>query len=171
MRSFIQFINSVTEWSGRVLCFLLYPGFLLLAYEVFMRYFVEAPSVWTLGISQRLFAIYYLMAGAYALLYNSHIRMDIIFARFSARTKSIVDLIFTYPLLFGVCFVLIWHGSQYAWTSILQKELDNTAFMAPVWPIKIFIPLGGIFLFLQGVSKFYPALVTAITGKVLEEKK
>jgi TRAP-type mannitol/chloroaromatic compound transport system permease small subunit len=171
MRYVIQLINHVTEWSGRVISFFIYPGFLLLAYEVFMRYFVKAPSVWTLGMSQRFFAVYYLMAGAYALLYNSHIRMDIIFNRFHPRTRALFDLILTYPLLFTVCFVFIWHGTQYAWTSILQRELDNTAFMAPVWPVKLFIPLGGILLFLQGISKFYPTLMLVLTKKSWEEKR
>ena len=159
-----KIIGAVNEWSGKLFCWLLYPAFLLLAYEVFMRYFINAPSDWTLGMSQRIFAVYYLMGGAYVLLHDGHIRMDLIFNKLSPRTRAFLDLGLTYPCLFFVCFVILRFGFPYAFNSLGMMETDSTAFGAPLWPVKLFIPLVGIFLTLQALAKMSLTVVTAIRG-------
>ena len=165
MQALNKLIGSLNDWSGRIFCWLLYPAFLLLAYEVFMRYFITAPSDWTLGMSQRIFAVYYLMGGAYVLLHDGHIRMDLIFNKLSVRTRAVLDLCLTFPCLFFVCFVILRFGFPYALNSVSMMETDSTAFGAPLWPVKLFIPLVGIMLTLQALSKMYLTLLTALQGR------
>lgn len=165
MNTIVKYLNWFTDKSGRVLAFLIYPGFLLLAYEVFMRYFLNAPSVWSLGLSQRFFAVLYLVSGAYVLMHNGHIRMDLLYNRFPPRVKALLDILITYPLLLLICVIVIRYGGKYALQSIKIMETDSTAFGAPLWPVKLFIPIGGIMLLLQALAKLLLTIRLLITGQ------
>jgi len=111
----------------------------------------------------RMFAAYYFVGGAYVTLHKSHIRMDVIYDHFPARTKAIVDLFGTF-LMIAYCGVLLWWGGLYAWSSLIHFEPDNTPFHAPLYPVKLMIPLGALLLLLQESAEFCRNLLTAISG-------
>lgn len=150
MEKFLKFIENMSIWTGRVASYLIYPGTFILVYEVIARYFFGAPTTWAHGLSQRIFAVYFVIGAPYVLYHNGHIRMDIIYSRYSKRTKAIVDLL-TSPALLVTSIVLIWFGGDFAWTSIKSLELDATPMHAPVWPIKLWIPVTGFLLLLQAL--------------------
>jgi len=164
MRSLLKAIDSISDWSGKLVAFLVWPGVAVLVWEIGARHLFNAPTIWAHGIAQRLFAAYYILGGAYALLYKLHVSMDIIYNRFSLRTRAILDL-FTASLLFATCVVLLWQGFGYAWESLSRLEACHTTFHAPVYPVKLMIPIAALLLLLQGLAKFYRDLITAITGR------
>jgi TRAP-type mannitol/chloroaromatic compound transport system permease small subunit len=108
------------------------------------------------------------MGGAYVLRHKAHINMDLVYSRCSPRTKAILDVIGAIPF-FILCFVLLWFGSLFAWESLRQLEPDATIFRAPVYPVKMMMPLAGFLLFLQGLAKICRDLSTAITGREYEK--
>jgi len=123
--------------------------------------------MWAHGTSQRLFAIYYVLGGAYVLRYKDHVNVDLIYSRFPLRTKAILDLI-TSLAFFAFCGVLLWQGLGFALTSLSQLEPDDTPWRAPVYPVKLMIPVGALLILLQGLANFSRNLVTAITGRKCE---
>lgn len=168
MDSLLKRIDRLSERSGQITGYIIYPGIFILTWEVVARYFFNSPTIWAHGVSQRLFAAYYILGGAYVLRHKAHINMDIVYSRRSPRTKAILDVIGAVPF-FLLCFVLLWFGSGFAWESLRQLEPDATIFRAPVYPVKIMVPLAGLLLFLQGLAKFCRDLSTAITGRGYEK--
>ncbi|MFC1995076.1 TRAP transporter small permease subunit, partial [Chloroflexota bacterium] len=76
MRAALKVIDIISEWSGKVSSLLIYAGIFLLVYEVFLRYVFDSPTRWVYGTTQRLFAFFHIIGGAYVLLYRAHISMD-----------------------------------------------------------------------------------------------
>jgi len=82
------------------------------------------------------------------------VNMDALYIRFSQKTKSVIDICtFVFSLIF--CIVLIWKSGDTALNSIKFAEMSETAWRVPFWPIRSMLPLGGILLLLQIVSKFF----------------
>ncbi len=167
MKHVITIIGMISKWSGLIFCYLAIPGMLVLVYEVCARYLFNAPTLWGHGVSQRIFAVYYLIGAAYVLYYNGHIRMDILYNRLSLRKRAIIDLVSS-PLFYVTVLVLLWQGFDFAWTSVMQLEPCNTPFRAPLYPVKVFVPLTGFLLLLQGLANTFRDFYTAITGKRYE---
>ena len=167
MKRLLKAIDGISEWSGKLFAYLLWPGVVVLVYEIGARHIFDAPTIWAHGTTQRIFAAYYFIGGAYVLLHKSHINMDVIYSRFSLRTRAILDVIGA-SLFFAFCGVLLWWGSDFARESLIRLEPDNTPFRAPLYPVKLMIPLGSLLILLQGLSKFGHDLFTAITGRQYE---
>jgi TRAP-type mannitol/chloroaromatic compound transport system permease small subunit len=167
MKKLFRIIDGISEWSGKIFAYLLWPGVAVLVYEVVARYVFNAPTIWAHGMTQRIFAVYYFICGAYISLNRSHINMDIIYNRFSLRKKAILDIIgFLFFLSF--CGVLLWYGSRYAWTSLIRLEPCNTPFRAPLYPVKLVIPIGAFLIILQELTLFWRNIYIVIKGKAYE---
>jgi len=137
-------------------------------YEVVMRYFFLRPTVWVWEMNGLLLSSYVALGGGYALLTNTHVKVDILYSKFSYRTKAIMDL-FTSSFLFLFLGVLLWQTSKMSLQSVGHLELSNTLFAPPVYPFKVILAVG-IFLFLlQGVSFFIRNLYIAFTGKEITD--
>lgn len=167
MKTLLKTIDATSEWSGKLVALMFYAMVGVLVWEVVVRYAFNAPTIWAHGISVRIFASYAILAGAYVLLHKGHIAMDLVYSRFPLRTKAIVDLI-TASLFFAFCGVLLWYGSSFAWTSLMMLELDDTAFRAPIYPIKLMVPVGAFLILLQGLAKYSRDFITAVSGRPCE---
>ncbi len=163
LRFFLTVVDAMSEWSGKAVAYLVLVGMVILVWEVVSRYIFNHPTMWAHGISQRLFAVYYILAGAYVLRYNRHVSVDTLYNRFSLRTKAILSLVGSI-FFFAFCGVLLWTGIDFAWTSLSQLEPDETPWRAPVYPVKIILALGAFLILVQGLAKFCRDLVTAVTG-------
>ena len=167
LRTLLRTIDATSDWSGKLVSFLIYAGVVVLVYEVVLRYLFNAPTIWAHGITQRLFAAYYILLGAYALRQGAHVNIDVIYKRFSIRIRAILDLA-TATLFFLFCGVLLWKGLDFAMTSVGMQERCNTVFNAPVYPVKVMLPVGALLIILQGLADFTRNLITAVTGRQYE---
>jgi TRAP-type mannitol/chloroaromatic compound transport system permease small subunit len=120
--------------------------------------------MWAHGTSQRIFATYYILAGAYVLRHNQHVSVDIVYNHLALRQRAILS-IFGSLFFFTFCGVLLWKGVDFAWTSLSQLEPDETPWRAPLYPFKMMVPIGALLILLQGLAKFIRDFITAITGK------
>lgn len=157
-------IDAISEWSGKGIAYVILAGIVILVWEVVSRYGFDHPTMWAHGITQRLFAAYYILAGAYVLRYDRHVSVDILYNRLSLRVKAIFSIIGS-VVFFMFCGVLLWTGLDFAWTSLSQLEPDETPWRAPIYPAKMMLPLGALLILLQGLAKFCRDVLTAITGR------
>jgi TRAP-type mannitol/chloroaromatic compound transport system permease small subunit len=167
MKRLLKIIDGISKWSGILFSYLLWPGVAVLIYEVAARHLFNAPTIWAHGTTQRIFAVYYFICGAYVSLYRDHITMDLIYTRFSLRKRAILDIV-GFLFFFAFCGVLLWFGSRYAWGSLIRLEPCNTPFRAPLYPIKLAIPLGALLILLQELANLWRNLYVTITGKQYE---
>lgn len=167
MKRLIKTIDGISEWSGKLFAYIFWFGTAALVYEILARYVFHSPTMWAQGISQRIFAVFYFICGAYVSLHKSHINMDVIYNRFSLRTRAILDVI-GFLFFFAFCGALLWWGSEYAWASLIHREACDTPFHAPIYPVKLMIPLGALLILLQELAQLWRHLFSAITGREYE---
>jgi len=161
MKSFLSVIDSVSDWSGRVMYWVWAPVVLLITLEVILRYVFRAPTVWNMELVIYLSGAVYVVGGAYALRHRRHINIDVLYARCSRRTRAILDLV-TAPVWFLFVGIIIWAGWNRFWPALMMGESSGTVWDPPVYPVLVMIPLGGFLLLLQALAHFIRDFYVAI---------
>lgn len=147
-------IDKISEYIGNAFSWLFLVASLIVVYAVVRRYVFNDPVVWGLELSLWLLIATYFLSGGNATRLHTHIRLDILYVRWSPRTKALVDVFITGPLLFIFCAVIFWQGGLWAWKAIVTGERTYSLWGAHYWPVKIVIPIGAGLVFLQGVAEF-----------------
>jgi TRAP-type mannitol/chloroaromatic compound transport system permease small subunit len=152
----METIDTISMWSGKIFRWsaLALSGVVL--YEVISRYLFNRPTIWAFDSAMFLYSMLYLMGGAYVLWEGKHIRVDVIYLRFSARTQAVLDLIFYVVFFFPYVLVMTWWGYKAAFWSYKAEEISNTSqWGEQVYLWKFLIPLGFFLLFLQGIPELF----------------
>lgn len=147
----LKYIDFINEWVGKVFSNVILIIMLLAIYEVIRRYFFSNPTTWVWEINSHLMCLMGAMAGGYTYLKGSHVSVDILTSRLQPRTRAILSLA-TAPFFFIFVGCLIWFGAKEAIRSYAVDLRVISQFASPLWPVKSVIPLGGILIFLQGLS-------------------
>ncbi|WP_087720609.1 TRAP transporter small permease subunit [Salinicola salarius] len=164
MRLIHAYVNGITRLNiflGRWVAYLIFVIFLLLIFEVFMRYLFSAPTSWTNELGQMLFGLYIVLSGGYVMAHRGHVNVDLLYSAFSRRTQAWVD-IFTSSMFFLFTLALLYFGSSMAWESVQSMETSYSAWNPPIWPIKLAIPVGTLLLLLQGIAKLLEDVIVAL---------
>lgn len=164
MESLQRVVNGISDWSGKVTSYLVWIGAIMLSWEVVSRYFFNAPTVWAHGYTQRIFGVYFIMIGAFTLLKDGHVRVDLITQRFSFRTKIGFDIL-NYVILLIWCAVLLKEGWLFFLSSLDLKEVDEMVLAHPVYPFKFILIVGVVLIALQGTSFLISSFIALIRGE------
>lgn len=149
---FYAWVSKLNEWIAKIGSWFALFLTIVVSYDVTMRYFFRAPTIWAFEISWMLYAAHFLCGLAYTLHLGGHVRVDVIYDKFSPRVKSILDTAFLLFCLLPVCFVIVIYGVPYALRSWIIREGSHFTIWAPAsYPIKTLIPLMFFLLGLQGV--------------------
>lgn len=171
MRLIHAYVNGITRLNnflGRWVAYLIFVIFVLLMFEVFMRYLFSAPTSWTNELGQMLFGLYIVLAGGYVMAHRDHVNVDLLYSSFSRRTQAWVDIL-TSSMFFLFTLALLYYGSSMAYESVQGWETSYSAWNPPIWPIKLAIPIGALLLLLQGIAKLLQDIVIALGLEPIEE--
>jgi len=166
MKRFLHTIDGISEWSGKIFSWLLVVTALIIGFEVVMRISGRA-QIWVFDVTLFCAGSVYVLGGAYTLLRNRHVKMDILYVRLSPRTQALLDLL-TLPGFVVFCGILLWLGGVRGWESFLRREVFFSAFEPPVWPVMLTIPLGGLLILLQGLAKAIRDFHMVVRGEKLD---
>lgn len=164
IRYFLRYTDFVNAKFGWFVAFLMLPMIAIMVYEVIMRYFFNAPSLWAFEISLFMYGAYIALAGGYTLLVKGHVNVDIIWGRLPLRWRSIVDVV-TAALFFLFVGVLFKESLEATVQSWQVMETTMTWWGPPYYPLRTALPVASLLLLLQGLAKLIRDLNTAITGK------
>ena len=164
MQRFAKAVSDLNEGLGKVLSLLILGIMGVVCFEVAARYFFNRPSLWAEPFATYLLCICSLLGGGFTLLRGAHVNVDIVYGRFSPRTKAIVACATSF-LVFCFLGILIWMGWKMAYRSLALNELAGSVQRWPLFPFKFMVPLGASLLLLQALAKLTTDLLTAITGK------
>jgi TRAP-type mannitol/chloroaromatic compound transport system permease small subunit len=143
-------IDAVSTAAGWFAGWLVVPLTLAVAYEVVARYLFNAPTRWVSTVTYMLYGTQFMLAAAYTLLKDGHVRTDVFYGRWSPRTRAIVDAV-SYVFFFFPGMVLIFHaGTVEAWHA---WDIGERAGGWRAYPFKAVIPLTALLLLLQGLSE------------------
>ncbi len=119
--------------------------------EVFSRYVLGKPHAWMLDVQIMLYGVLFMMAGAYTLSKNGHVRGDVLYGFFRPRTQATLDLVLYLLFFLPGVVAMTWAGWSFFMESLAIREQTFNADPIPLYPFKFFIPLAGGMLLLQGI--------------------
>jgi TRAP-type mannitol/chloroaromatic compound transport system permease small subunit len=151
MKNVLLMVDRASTWLGQTFAWLIVVLTGLIAWEVFSRYVLNNPHDWALDAQIMLYGTLFMVAGAYTLAKNGHVRGDVLYGFFEPRTQAWIDLI-----LYGLFFLpgivaLTWAGWTFAQESLAIRESTFSATPLPLYPFKFMIPVAGLMLLLQGL--------------------
>jgi len=164
MQAVLLAVDRLSTWLGQLFAWLVVLLTGLITWEVFSRYALNEPHAWVLDVQIMLYGTMFMMAGAYTLAKNNHVRGDVLYSFFMPRTQAWVDLI-----LYGLFFLpgivaLTWAGWVYAAEALAIREQTFSAYALPLYPFKFVIPIAGGMLLLQGLVEIVRCLSCIKTG-------
>lgn len=166
--SIVRVIDKVSEWSGRVFCWLIIPLMVGTTYEVIVRYAFNAPTIWAYDLSYMLYGSHFMLGAAYTLRNGGHIRTDIFYQNWSPRTRGLVDGLLYLLLFFPGMIFFLWMGGQEALQSWqIGERSDASPWRPRVSPLKTVLPVTALLLIVQGVSEFIKSVHLALRGRPL----
>jgi TRAP-type mannitol/chloroaromatic compound transport system permease small subunit len=164
MQSFLLAVDRFSTWIGKACAWSVVLLTLLISWEVFSRYVLNRPHAWVLDAQIMLYGLLFMMAGAYTLSKNGHVRGDVLYGFLRPRTQAIVDLALYIIFFLPGVVALTWAGWTYANESLAIREQTFNADPIPVYPFKFVIPVSGFVLLLQGIVEIIRCIQCIQTG-------
>ena len=169
MEKYIYFFESLSIWIGRAFGWCILVLTLSVTYEVFVRYVLNAPTVWAFDMMVQMYGALFLMAGPYALAQDAHVRGDVIYRLFPFKVQARIDLIIYIFFFFPGMLALFYFGYEIASDSWRYKEVSwNSPARIQIYFFKSLIPLAGGLLILQGISECMRCILCIRDGKWLK---
>jgi TRAP-type mannitol/chloroaromatic compound transport system permease small subunit len=166
MQKLLLTVDKISTWVGHAFSWLIVVLTLQVAWEVFSRYVLRDPHAWAFDAMIMLYGTLFMMAGAYTLAKNGHVRGDVLYGFLQPRTQAVLDLVLYIFFFIPGVIALVWAGYHYAAESWAINEHSNvTADGPPIYPFKTVIPVAGAFLLLQGVVEIIRCVICIRQGQ------
>jgi len=165
MQKLLLFVDKVSTFVGHAFSWLIVALTLLISWEVFSRYVLDAPHAWAFDVMIMLYGTMFMMAGAYTLAKNGHVRGDVLYGFFEPRTQATIDLTLYIVAFIPGVFALTYAGYFYAEDSWRINEHSTITYEGPpIYPFKTVIPLAGAILLAQGIVEIVRCVICLKEG-------
>ena len=165
MQKLLLAVDRFSTFIGQAFAWLIVSLTLLISWEVFSRYVLSRPHAWAFDVMIMMYGTLFMMAGAYTLSKNGHVRGDVLYGFFPQRLQAGLDLILYIAFFVPGVIALVWAGYLYAGESWVINEHSNiTADGPPIYPFKTVIPIAGAVLLLQGVVEIVRCVICLREG-------
>jgi TRAP-type mannitol/chloroaromatic compound transport system permease small subunit len=166
MQTLLLFIDKVSTWIGQFFSWLIVALTFMISWEVFSRYVLDSPHAWAFDVMSMMYGSLFMMAGAYTLSKNGHVRGDVLYGFFPPRLQAWLDLILYILFFIPGVVALAYAGYGFAAESWAINEHSNiTANGPPVYPFKTILPIAGAFLLAQGLVEIVRCIVCIKQGE------
>jgi TRAP-type mannitol/chloroaromatic compound transport system permease small subunit len=166
MQKLLLFVDRISTWVGQAFSWFIVALTVHISWEVFSRYVLDNPRAWAFDVMIMFYGTLFMMAGAYTLAKNGHVRGDVIYGFFSPRAQAAVDLTLYIVFFIPGVVALVWAGYTYAAESWSINEHSNiTSEGPPVYPFKTVIPLAGAFVLMQGIVEIIRCILCLKHGE------
>ncbi len=165
MQAILLGIDRLSSFFGKLFAWCILVLTAVICYEVFARYLFRNPSGWAFDVSYMLYGTLFMMAGAYTLCRNGHVRADFAYRLLPARRRAALDLalylIFFMPAMLG----MLYFGWHFFLISYAQNEASSVSPTGPyIWPFKFVIPFASLLVLLQGVAEVIRCIICLRDG-------
>jgi TRAP-type mannitol/chloroaromatic compound transport system permease small subunit len=165
MQKLLLTIDKASTFAGQAFSWLIVSLTAMISWEVFSRYALDHPHSWMFDVMIQQYGTLFMMAGAYTLAKNGHVRGDVLYSFFEPRTQATIDLVLFILFFIPGVFALTYAGYYYAAESWAMNEHSNiTAEGPPIYPFKTMLPLAGGFLLMQGIIEIIRCVICIRQG-------
>ena len=160
VKRFVRTIDATNTAVGKFSQYLVFAMMGVLLYESISRTLFNQPHIWVVEVAQFTMAAYYLLGGGYSMILKGHVRMDLLYGRWSLKTRAIVDAITGIVLIFYLVILLYGAISSLEY-ALRYGQVNYTSWAPPLAPIKIIMTIGIVLMLLQTIAIFFKDLATA----------
>jgi TRAP-type mannitol/chloroaromatic compound transport system permease small subunit len=165
MTNLLFFVDRVSAWVGKAFAWSILIMTFGVSYEVFVRYVLRSPTSWAFDLSYMMYGTLFMMAGAYTLSRDGHVRGDVLFRLWPKRVQATIELILYFLFFFPGVLALIYAGLDYAGESWSYREVSvMSPAGVPIFHFKTIIPIAAFFLFLQGIAQVIRCIACIRSG-------
>ncbi len=165
MQKLLLTVDKISTFAGQAFSWLIVLLTLLISWEVFSRYVLDAPHAWAFDVMIIMYGSLFMMAGAYTLSKCGHVRGDVLYGFFEPRTQATIDLILYIVFFLPGVFALTYAGYFFAAESWAMNEHSSiTSNGPPLYHFKTVLPLAGGILFLQGLVEIIRCVICIQKG-------
>src|SRR5262245_23749011 len=166
MQKLLLFVDKVSTWVGQTFAWFIIALTFFVTWEVFSRYVLSNPHAYAFDTMIMMYGTLFMMAGAYTLAKNGHVRGDVLYGFFPDRVQAALDLALYVAFFVPGVIALVWAGYTYAGESWAINEHSNvTSEGPPIYPFKTVIPIAGIFLLVQGIVEVIRCVICLRQGR------
>ena len=164
VKRFVRAVDKLNTFVGRITMYMVFLMIGILLYEPIARNLFGVSSIWAVEMAQFTMAAYYLLGGAYSMILMGHVRMDLLYGRWSTKKKATMDTITGLFLIFYLVFLLVgaYSSIEYA---VMYGQRNRSAWAPYMAPIKIIMGLGVLLMLLQAIATFFKDLAIAKWGE------
>ena len=160
----LLWVDRASTMAGQICGWAIVALTALISWEVFSRYVLNTPHAWVLDAQIMLYGLLFMMAGAYTLSKEGHVRGDVLYSFFEERTQAGFDLLLYLVFFLPGIFALSYAGWNYANESLAINEKTFSPDPLLLWPFKFVIPAAGFALFVQGVVEIIRCVICLRDG-------
>ena len=160
----LHMVDSTSTWVFRFCSFAILAVMIVTVYEVIVRYAFNAPTVWSHEVGAFLCGLAWVYGGAYCLLDDHHVKMDVVYNRMTPKWRAVLDLT-GFPFFLVFLIALLQYTATGAWTSFMNLERSPSQWHPPIYPLKMLLPVGIFMFLLQLLVKFIRDLLTVLKRK------
>ncbi|MCK5826247.1 MAG: TRAP transporter small permease subunit [Desulfuromusa sp.] len=162
---YVRYVDAVSIKIGRAAMYLIFVMIGVLLLGSITRNVLHMPLSWTVEMAQFIITAYYIAGGAYSMILREHVRMDLLYERFSEKNRARVDVVTTFFLLFYLVIMLF--GSVSSTMYAIEYGQRNFSQWNPsMIPIKLIMVAGIFLMILESISFFFKDLAVAIGRKI-----
>ena len=171
LKKYISIVDCLNEKAGQFVAWLTTVLVLVVFYDVILRYVFAKGNIAMQELEWHLFSMIFLLGAAYTLKINGHVRVDIIYVKFSEKTKAWINFIGSFLFLIPFALIVIYATKDFILNSWAVREVSPDPGGLPArYVLKAMIPLGFSLLILQGVAEAFKSLLIIVNGVHEEEK-
>jgi len=166
MQNLFLTVDKISTFIGHFFSWLVVGLTTLIGFEVFSRYVLNSPNPWAFDAQIMMYGTMFMMAGAYTLAKNGHVRGDILYGFLKPRTQAIFDLILYVVFFIPGVIALAYAGYGYAadsWRILEHSSITSDG--PPIYPFKTIIPIAGVVLLMQGIVEILRCVVCIKEGE------
>jgi len=166
VQELLLFVDKVSTWVGQAFSWFIVALTVHITWEVFARYALSSPRAWAFDAMIMMYGTLFMMAGAYTLAKNGHVRGDVIYGFFTPRAQAVLDLTLYIVFFLPGIVALTYAGYFYAAESWAINEHSNiTAEGPPIYWFKTVIPFAGAFVLVQGIVEIVRCVICIKQGE------
>ena len=161
IKTYVRWVDALNRAVGSVVIYMVFAMMGVLLFGSISRYIFNVPYLWIVEMAQFLMAAYYLLGGGYSMQLDAHVRMDVLYERWSPRGRAFADSLTAFCLVFYLVFLLLGgiSSTEYAYR---YGQTNYSAWAPLMWPIKSIMALGILLMLMQAVAIFFRDLARAL---------
>jgi len=166
IKTYVRYVDLVNQRVGKMALYLVFVMMGILLFSSISRTVFNVPHVWIMEMAQFTMAAYYLLGGGYSMQLKAHVRMDVLYERWSLKKRAAVDAVTSGFLIFYLV-VLLYGAISSTLYALEYGQKNYSTWGPPMAPIKIIMTIGILLMLLQAVATFFKDLAKARGKEIL----